>query len=77
MRITSGPIPGEGCYLFEPADGGSSRFTQTFEAEVGGFFRLAEPLVGRAIRRQTEADMATLKEVLEAGGPDAGPQHNP
>ena len=66
MRITSGPIPGSGCYLFEPADGGgSTRFTQTFEAEVGGFFKLAEPLVGRALRRQTEADMATLKDILE------------
>ena len=68
VRITSGPIPGSGCYLFEPAGGGdSTRFTQRFEAEVGGFFRLAEPLVGRAIRRQQEADMATLKDMLEAG----------
>jgi uncharacterized protein YndB with AHSA1/START domain len=67
VRITSGPIPGEGCYLLEPAEGGSTRFTQTFEAEVGGFFRLAEPLVGRAISRQTEADMATLKDLLESG----------
>ena len=67
VRITSGPIPGEGCYLFESTDGGSTRFTQTFEAEVGGFFRLAEPLVGRALRRQTEADMATLKDLLESG----------
>ncbi len=70
MRITSGPIPGSGCYLFEPAGGGSTRFTQTFEAEAGGFFRLAEPLVGRAIRRQIEADMATLKDLLEAGEPE-------
>jgi uncharacterized membrane protein len=67
LRITSGPIPGDGCYLFEATDGGSTRFTQTFEAEVGGFFRLAEPLVGRAISRQTEADMATLKDLLESG----------
>jgi uncharacterized membrane protein len=67
LRITSGPIPGDGCYLFEATDGGSTRFTQTLEAEVGGFFRLAEPLVGRAISRQTEADMATLKDLLESG----------
>jgi hypothetical protein len=33
---------------------------------VGGFFRLAEPLVARVIRRQMEADMATLKDLLEA-----------
>ena len=63
-----GPHTGLGLlYLFEPADGGT-RFTQTFEAEIGGFFKLAEPLVGRAIRRQMDADMATLKDLLEAGG---------
>lgn len=67
VRVTSGPIPGSGCYLFEPAEGGT-RFTQRFEAEIGGFFRLAEPLVGRAIRRQMDVDMATLKDLLEAGG---------
>ena len=73
VRITSGPIPGEGCYLFESVEGGgSTRFTQTFKAEVGGFFRLAEPLVERAIRRQTEADMATLKALLKAEGPEGG-----
>jgi len=66
VRVTSGPIPGSGCYLFEPAEGGT-RFTQKFDAEVGGFFKLAEPLVARAIRRQIDADMATLKDLLEAG----------
>ena|SRR5215210_1018275 len=66
IRATSGPIPAAGCYLLEPADGGSTRFTQTLEAEVGGFFRLAEPLVARAFRRQMQADMATLKDLLEA-----------
>jgi uncharacterized protein YndB with AHSA1/START domain len=66
VRITSGPLPGAACYLYEPADGGSTRFTQNFETEVGGFFKLAEPLVARAIRRQMEADMATLKDLLEA-----------
>ena len=68
VRATSGPIPGSGCYLFEPAEEGGTRFTQRLEAEIGGFFRLAEPLVGRAIRRQMDVDMATLKDLLEAGG---------
>ena len=66
VRITSGPLPGAACYFYEPADGGNTRFTQTFETDVGGFFKLAEPLVARAIRRQMEADMATLKDLLEA-----------
>src|SRR5687767_14450839 len=54
VSIISGPIPGSGCYLFEPAEGGT-RFTQRLEAEIGGFFKLAEPLVGRTIRRQMDA----------------------
>src|ERR671933_400276 len=33
VRATTGPIPAVGCYLLEPADGGSTRFTQTLEAE--------------------------------------------
>ncbi len=72
VRVTSGPIPGSGCYLFESADDGSTRFTQTFEAEVDGFFRLAEPLVGRALRRQMQADMETLKDLLESGETEGG-----
>jgi uncharacterized protein YndB with AHSA1/START domain len=67
VRATSGPMLAAGCSLLEPADGASTRFTQTLEAEVGGFFRLAEPLVARAFRRQMQADMATLKDLLEAG----------
>ena len=67
VRVTSGPIPAISCYLLEPADGGT-RFTQTLEAEAGGFFRLAEPLVARAYQRQMHSDMATLKDLLEARG---------
>ena len=66
-EVITGPIPGVVCYLLESAGDGSTRLTQNFEAEVGGFFRLAEPLVARAIRRQMQADMATLRDVLEAG----------
>jgi uncharacterized protein YndB with AHSA1/START domain len=68
VRITSGPIPAVGCHLLDPTDGGSTRFTQTLDrGELGFFFRLAEPLVRRAINRQSEADMATLKDLLESG----------
>ena len=66
VRTVSGPISGAGCYIVEPFEGGS-RFTSVWEAEMGGFFKLAEPLVIRAGNRQTEADLATLKDILEAG----------
>ena len=36
------------------------------EGEPGGFFKLAQPLVERAIRRELEANFATLKDILEA-----------
>jgi hypothetical protein len=36
------------------------------EGEPGGFFKLAEPLVQRAIKREMEANFATLKDILEA-----------
>jgi hypothetical protein len=38
----------------------------TSEAEVGGFFKLAEPIVGRMAKRQTEANLANLKDILES-----------
>ena len=67
IRTVSGPIPATGCRIVEPVEGGT-RFTQITKGEVGGFFKLAEPLVVRAARRQYETDLATLKDILEARG---------
>ncbi len=67
IRTVSGPIPATGYRIVEPVKGGT-RFTQITEGEVGGFFRLAEPLVIRAARRQYETDLAALKDVLEVRG---------
>jgi hypothetical protein len=36
------------------------------EADIGGFFKMAEPLVARAIKKQFETDVSTLKDILEA-----------
>jgi len=36
------------------------------DAELGGMFRVAEPMVVRMGRKQMETDMANLKELLEA-----------
>ena len=37
------------------------------QAELGGFFKLAEGLVGKQIEKQMETDSAKLKKLLEAG----------
>lgn len=66
VRTTTGPVPTSGCRIVEPVDGGT-RLTQTFDAEVGGFFGLAESLVVKTGLRQLEADLATLKDLIESG----------
>lgn len=67
VRTLSGPMPVTGCRIVELVEGGT-RFTQITEGEVGGFFRLTEPLVIRAARRQYDTDLATLRDILEAQG---------
>lgn len=64
FRSTSGPIPLEGRYAFEP-DGQGTKVTFTLRGEAGGFFKLAEPIVARSTQRQWETNLANLKDLLE------------
>jgi uncharacterized membrane protein len=64
FRSTSGPIPLEGRYAFEP-DGAGAKVTFTLQGESGGFFKLAEPIVARSTQRQWETNLANLKDLLE------------
>ena len=64
-KSTSGPVASEDSYRFESVEGGT-KVTRVVEAEMAGFFRLAEPLVVRMMRRQFEANFANLKDLLEA-----------
>ncbi len=65
QKTTSGPIPIQSRVTFERVDGGT-RFTNHQVAEPGGFFKLAEPLLVRMVKRQFEADAANLKDLMEA-----------
>ena len=66
LKHAAGPISIEKDeFTFESVAGGI-KVTHVFEMETGGFFRLAEPLVARMIRRQSETDFAHLKDLLEA-----------
>ena len=62
----SGPFPFRIAMTFTPVDPGT-RVDLTIEAEPGGFFRIAEPLFVSLGKRQFESDLATLKDLMEAG----------
>ena len=53
-----GPTPSKKCR--------GTRLTRAVEVEPGGFFKLADPLIERALERLVRADLETLKDLLEA-----------
>ncbi len=67
FKTTSGPIPMEGGYTMESA-GGGTKVAFTIQGDSGGFFRLAEPILARMVKRQVVSDFGNLKDLLEAQG---------
>jgi uncharacterized protein YndB with AHSA1/START domain len=67
IAVRSGPVPFEVRHTFEQANGGT-RLTVSGSGEPGGFFKLAEPIVGRAAERMFQNDFGNLKDILEARG---------
>ena len=67
IKSTSGSVESKDEYTFESVAGGT-KVIRVAEAEMGGFFRLAEPLAVRMMRRQFETNFANLKDLLEAKG---------
>jgi carbon monoxide dehydrogenase subunit G len=64
-KAISGPVPFEMTVKAEP-QGEGTLLTQTGKVEFGGFFKLAEGLAGKQLDKQMEADMHTLKVLLES-----------
>lgn len=65
LESVSGPMSYAMAYRFE-GDGAGTLVTFLGTGEPGPFFRLAEPMVGRAVERAFRADLETLKDVLES-----------
>jgi uncharacterized membrane protein len=64
----SGPMPATWTWRFEEVPEGT-RLVQTAigdDDRAGRFFRIAWPIIERVFRRQMAAELATLKDVLEA-----------
>ena len=64
-KSIGGPIPMEMTQKFE-ANGNGTLLTLTGQADIGGFFKLAEGLVGKQVEKQIESDHVALKQILEA-----------
>jgi uncharacterized membrane protein len=65
MRSVKAPFPMTVTYEFEDADGGDTLMRIRTEGDASGFYRLAGPLLSRAVKRGLERDLAQLKQKLE------------
>jgi uncharacterized membrane protein len=65
FKSSSGPAPIEGTWRFETT-GEGTRLSGTFQVEPGGLFKVAGPVFASQFKKQTDADLQRLKELLEA-----------
>lgn len=64
------PFAWQGTYALEET-GQGTRFTMRLQGSPGGFFRIAESLLERFVRREMAGNLGNLNDVLEAGLDDA------
>lgn len=65
MRTQQGPFPMETTYTWTAAANGATRMTLRNRGEPAGFSRVAAPMMGPAMRRANQKDLANLKRILE------------
>jgi hypothetical protein len=73
MRSVKAPFPMTVTYEFEDADEGASVVRIRAQGDASGFYRVAGPLLSRAVKRGLERDLARLEERLDAGPRAAAP----
>ena len=66
IKSRAGPVSWGGSWTFEPVAAGT-RFTMRIEGEMSAFFRVTEPVVRRTARREMEASMGHLRDILDSG----------
>src|SRR6266700_4367415 len=64
VQKTNSPFPVEVTCLAEPTSAGT-KVTATAVAEPGGFFKMAEPVLVRIAKKQGQAELQTMKGLLE------------
>jgi ligand-binding SRPBCC domain-containing protein len=65
-KSVGGPVPYELSMKFTP-EGEGTQLIFSGQAELGGFFKLAEGMAGKQMEKQMDGDFNNLKKVLEAG----------
>jgi uncharacterized membrane protein len=68
MRSVRGPFPLDVVYEFEDAAAGT-RMRIRARGDASVFYRLAGPLLARAVKRSIAGDLERLKGLLEANAP--------
>jgi len=68
MRTVEAPFPMRITYALDE-DGAGTLFRIRAEGDAGGFYRLAEPILSRAVKRSITKDLERLKAILEETPP--------
>jgi len=63
-KTIKGPVPFDVTVTFEAVAGGT-KMTTTVEGEPGGFFKLAQGMVGKQLEKSLKEDNERLKTLLE------------
>jgi carbon monoxide dehydrogenase subunit G len=64
QKALNSPLPYEFTVNLKP-EGNGTRIIMEGQAELGGFFKIAEGLAGKQMEKQMEADFKNLKKVME------------
>ena len=67
FRAKSGPLHMEMQFTLTSEGPDTTEITQVAEGESGGLLKLADPILARTMKKQFEADLETLKTILESG----------
>ena|SRR5215217_2748286 len=67
MRSVKAPFPMTVTYEFDDEPGGGTRMRIRTEGDASGFYRLAGPLLDRAVKRGVGQDLKRLKQRVEGG----------
>jgi len=67
FKATSGGWPLEAAYEIAPAGEQATQLSSRIALQPSGAFRVLQPLFAAALKRDVRANLATLKDLLEAG----------